>query len=101
VDLDIFFLYFKEEIAALEAKLSRLKEKEMELTESIKQEENKIESVKMTFSSEQNALDKQQQEIEAREKSLQEEFVSENKLLRCNSDITYITLFLFSRSFQK
>ena len=85
----------------MEAKLARLKEEEIELTESVKQEENKIESVKMTFSSEQNALDKQQQEIEAREKSLQEEFVSENKLLRCNSDITYIIPLLFSRGFEK
>ena len=52
----------------------------MEFTESIKQEETKIESVKMEFSPQQNALDKQQQEIEAREKSLQKEFVSKVKV---------------------
>ena len=60
----------------MEAKLAKLKEKEEKFTEAIKKEESKIESVKMTFSPQQNALDKQQQEIEAREKSLQEEFVS-------------------------
>ena len=68
----------------MEAKLAKLKEKEEKFTEAIKQEESKIESVKMTFSPQQNALDKQQQEIEAREKSLKEEFVSENNLALFN-----------------
>ena len=68
--------FLKEEISALEAKLAKLKEKEQGFTEAIKEEESKIESVKMTFSPQQNALGEQQQEIEAREKSLQEEFVS-------------------------
>lgn len=63
----------QEDILALEAKLAKLKEKEEEFAESIKKEEEKIESIKRAFSPQQNALDKQQQEIEAREKSLQEE----------------------------
>lgn len=70
------FPFLKEDILALEAKLAKLKEKEEEFAESIKKEEEKIESVKRAFSPQQNALDKQQQEIETREKSLQEECVS-------------------------
>ena len=68
----------KEEILALEAKLAKLKEKEEEFAESVKEEEEKIESVKRAFGPQQSALDKQQQEVEAREKSLQEECVSSN-----------------------
>jgi len=64
------------EISALEAKLAKLREEETEFTNAIKEEENKIESVKTEFRPQQEALDKQQQEIERREKSLQEEFVS-------------------------
>ena len=64
------------EISALEAKLAKLREEEAGLTNAIKEEENKIESVKTEFSSQQQALYEQQQEIEKREKSLQEEFVS-------------------------
>ena len=77
------FVCFKAEISALEAKLAKLKEKESEFTAAIKQEENNIESVKMEFTPQQNALDKQQQEIEAREKSLQEEFVSKSNDACC------------------
>ncbi|KAJ7373042.1 hypothetical protein OS493_014186 [Desmophyllum pertusum] len=65
------------EISALEAKLAKLKAKEADFTDTIQEEENKIESVKMEFNPQQKALDKQQQEIERREKSLKEEF-SEN-----------------------
>ena len=64
------------EISALEAKLAKLREEEAGLTNAIKEEENKIESVKTEFSPQQQALYEQQQEIEKREKSLQEEFVS-------------------------
>ena len=64
------------EISALEAKLAKLRGEEAGLTNAVKEEENKIESVKIEFSPQQEALDKQQQEIEKREKSLQEEFVS-------------------------
>lgn len=64
------------EISALETKLAKLKEEEAQFTNAIKEEENKIESVKTEFSPQQEALDKQQQEIERREKLLQEEFVS-------------------------
>lgn len=53
-----------------------MKAKEAEFTNAIKEEEKKIESVKTEFSPQQEALDNQQQEIERREKSLQEEFVS-------------------------
>ena len=60
----------------MEAKLAMLREEEAEFTNAIKEEENKIESVKTEFSPQQEALDKQQQEIERREESLQEEFVS-------------------------
>ena len=65
------------EISALEAKLAKLKEEEADFTNAIKEEEKKSESVKLEFSPQQEALDKQQQEIERREKSLQEEFVSQ------------------------
>ncbi len=71
-------LYLQGEISALEAKLAKLKSKEAEFTNAIKEEENNIESVKTEFSPRHEALDKQQQEIERREKSLQEEFVSKN-----------------------
>ena len=64
------------EISALEAKLAKLRGEEAGLTNAVKEEENKIESVKIEFSPQQEALNKQQQEIEKREKSLQEEFVS-------------------------
>ena len=64
------------EISALEAKLVKLREEDAEFTNAIKEEENKIESVKTKFSPQREALNKQQQEIERRENSLQEEFVS-------------------------
>ena len=64
------------EISALEAKLAKLKAKEAEFTDAIQEEEHKIESVKMEFNPQQKALDKQQQEIGRRDKSLKEEFVS-------------------------
>ena len=55
-----------------------MRTKELELTAFIKEQENEIDSVKLEFSPQQQALDKQQQEIERRERSLQEEFVSES-----------------------
>ena len=55
-----------------------MRTKESELTAFIKEQDNEIDSVKLEFSSQQQALDKQQQEIERRERSLQEEFVSES-----------------------
>ena len=61
----------------MEAKLAKLRTKESELTAFIKEQDNEIDSVKLEFSPQQQALDKQQQEIERRERSLQEEFVSE------------------------
>ena len=54
-----------------------MRTKESELTAFIKEQDNEIDSVKLEFSPQQQALDKQQQEIERRERSLQEEFVSE------------------------
>lgn len=66
----------QDEIVELEAKLAMLKEKEAKFTEVIQLEENKIKSVQMTFSTQQSRLDKQQHEIEAREKSLEEELDS-------------------------
>ena len=69
-------LFLKDEIVELEAKLAMLKEKEAKFTEVIQLEETKIKSVQMTFSTQQSRLDKQQHEIEAREKSLEEELVS-------------------------
>ena len=54
-----------------------MRTKELELTAFIKEQENEIDSVKLEFSPQQQALDKQQQEIERRERSLQAEFVSE------------------------
>ena len=67
---------FEGEILALEAKLKELNEKEAEFTDAIKQQEGKIESVKMEFAPQQNALDKRQGEIEEREKTIQQEYVS-------------------------
>ena len=55
-----------------------MRTKESELTAFIKEQDNEIDSVKVEFSPQQQALDKQQQEIERRERSLQEEFVSES-----------------------
>lgn len=55
-----------------------MRTKESELTAFIKEQDNEIDSVKLEFSPQQQALDKQQQEIERRERSLQEEFVSES-----------------------
>ena len=69
-------LGFEGEILALEAKLKELNEKEAEFTDAIKQQEGKIESVKMEFAPQQNALDKRQEEIEEREKTIQQEYVS-------------------------
>ena len=69
-------MYLQGEISALEEKLAKLRGEEAGLTNAIKEEENKIESVKTEFSPQQEALNKQQQEIEKREKSLKEEFVS-------------------------
>ena len=54
-----------------------MRTKESELTAFIKEQDNEIDSVKLEFSPQQQALDKQQQEIERRERSLQAEFVSE------------------------
>ena len=54
-----------------------MRTKELELTAFIKEQDHEIDSVKLEFSPQQQALDKQQQEIERRERSLQEEFVSE------------------------
>lgn len=54
-----------------------MRTKESELTAFIKEQDNEIDSVKLEFSPQQQALDKQQQEIERRERSLQEEFVRE------------------------
>ena len=54
-----------------------MRTKESELTAFIKEQDNEIDSVKLEFSPQQQALDKQHQEIERRERSLQEEFVSE------------------------
>ena len=54
-----------------------MRTKELELTAFIKEQDNEIDSVKLEFSPQQQALDKQQQEIERRERSLQAEFVSE------------------------
>ena len=54
-----------------------MRTKELELTAFIKEQDNEIDSVKLEFSPQQQALDKQHQEIERRERSLQEEFVSE------------------------
>ncbi|XP_022785285.1 cingulin-like [Stylophora pistillata] len=62
------------EISSLEAKLAKLRAKESELTAFIKEHDDEIESVKLEFSPQQQALDKQQREIERRENSLQEEF---------------------------
>ena len=58
--------------------MAKLRTKESELTAFIKEQDNEIDSVKLEFSPQQQALDKQQQEIERRERSLQEEFVSES-----------------------
>ena len=69
-------LGFEGEILALEAKLKELNEKEAEFTDAIKQQEGKIESVKTEFAPQQNALDKRQEEIEEREKTIQQEYVS-------------------------
>ena len=69
-------LGFEGEILALEAKLKELNEKEGQFTDAIKQQEGKIESVKMEFAPQQNALDKRQEEIEEREKTIQQEYVS-------------------------
>lgn len=71
-----FCFFLKDEIAALEERLVKLRKKEADLTEAIQKEENKIESVQNTFSPQQSRLDKQKREIEARERALQEEFVS-------------------------
>ena len=72
----VCLLGFEGEILALEAKLKELNEKEAEFTDAIKQQEGKIESVKMEFAPQQNALDKRQEEIEEREKTIQQEYVS-------------------------
>ena len=72
----VFLLGFEGEIVALEAKLKELNEKEAEFTDAIEQQEGKIESVKMEFAPQQNALDKRQEEIEEREKTIQQEYVS-------------------------
>ena len=69
-------LGFEGEILALEAKLKELNEKEAEFTDAIKQQEGKIESVKMESAPQQNALDKRQEEIEEREETIQQEYVS-------------------------
>ena len=69
-------LGFEGEILALEAKLKELNEKEAEFTDAIKQQEGKIESVKTEFAPQQNALDKRQEEIGEREKTIQQEYVS-------------------------
>ena len=79
----VCLLGFEGEILALEAKLKELNEKEAEFTDAIKQQEGKIESVKMEFAPQQNALDKRQEEIEEREKTIQQEYVSnETPILR-------------------
>ena len=71
-----FCSFLKDEISGLEERLAKLRETEADLTEAIQKEENKMESVQNRFIPQQRRLDKQKHEIEAREKALQEEFVS-------------------------
>lgn len=78
----VCLLGFEGEILALEAKLKELNEKEAEFTDAIKQQEGKIESVKMEFAPQQNILDKRQEEIEEREKTIQQEYVSNETPIR-------------------